>query len=1019
MAELRQTTFAAGEWADALHGADHLAGYAAAARLIRNAVVSKLGTIVSRPGTIFCQEVKDSTKATRLLRFDFSDDQSYALEAGHLYARIYQSDGTRLAAEALIALGVNNATVARSTDKGATWTDPSDLPSGLGANGACQAAGGRLIVVAEGAGSTTKILYSDDRGTTWVEALSLGASNVFNGVASNGRTIVAVGVTGSTDALIYYSADNGTTWANAGAVASNWLRAVAWGNGRWVAVGTTSSAAAGYVYSYDGVHWSASQEIGDLAATWNRGELYAVAFLNGQFIAVGRAHTFPATTYARLWATIGVLDANWKWGILGTPSANSSDGLYGIASDGRDLAVAVGGATQVTVSTAAYGFRSSTGAWTNLSPAAGAAFRAVAYSRGYFVAVGSMTTGPASRCSRYDGVAWTSDPSLPDAGAAYEVIASCAGTEIHEVVTPYPTGLVRELATVQSGDVLTIFHRYFPPKEFVRFGLHDWRLRDWFKEPPTLTASNLAFDGAIDQTGDTTHPPLKRQWVVAWEDEETGRESKPSAALTPPTTGKVVCYPDKPVTIKWDVIVKAARYYVYAGSDGRFGFVGTVEQPTVPAGSSPTTASFEDKGFEPVFSDSPRQWRNPFQSDLAYPSCGCYFDDRLVTAGSLVQPGTVLGSAVADYYNHDENVVTKASDSLEFTLSARRYEEIRWLVPLERLIAGTSEGEWVIGGAGDEALAFDSINARARSQRGSQRVQPVVVGEGVLYVQAGGKTVRDFYFNSDAAEWGGTELSAQAQHLLDGYTIVDWAYAKEPRSIVWLVRSDGALLSCTFLREQQAWAWARHDTGGDAVEAVTTIPNGTEDVLFLVVRRTINGSTKRYVERLATSSPASSAAAIGLDCALVYSGASVNTIPGLSHLEGRTVGVWAGGTYRGTYTVSSGSVTFTGAAATYAVVGLVRTTQFRSMDWPEGRMRRKTVARVGLEYLEPSDLADTEASVKVGEELATASIRKVSGAENRTLWVPVNSGWNPGGRCAIEHTEPWTLEIRGITREVV
>ncbi|HSN92228.1 MAG TPA: hypothetical protein VLS93_13440 [Anaeromyxobacteraceae bacterium] len=625
------------------------------------------------------------------------------------------------------------------------------------------------------------------------------------------------------------------------------------------------------------------------------------------------------------------------------------------------------------------------------------------------------------RCARYDGAAWTSDPTIP--AGTYYTIAACRGTEIHEVTTPWPTSLVRELATAQSGDVLTIFHRYFPPKEFVRFGLHDWRLRDWYKDPPTLVVSGLAFDGAIDQTGDATHPPLKRQWVVTWEDEETGRESKGSAALTPSGSGKVVCYPDKVVTIKWDVIVKARRYYVYAGSSGRFGFVGTVEQPVVAAGSSPTTASFEDKGFEPVWTDSPRTWDNPFQSDLSYPSCGCYFDDRFVTAGSMLQPATILTSAVADYKNHDENVVQKADDALEFTVTARRFEEVRALVPLGKLLAFTSEGEWVIGAAGDEAIAFDSIRARERSNRGSTRVQPIVVGEGALYVQAGGQAVRDFYYASDASEWGGMELSEDAKHLLEGYSIVDWAYAKEPRSIIWLVRSDGALLSLTFIRERQMWAWARHDTGGDAVEAVTTIPNGSEDVLFLIVRRTINAQTKRYVERMATSSPASLQAAVGLDCSLVYSGASTNTISGLSHLEGRTVGVWAAGTWRGTYTVASGSVTFTGTAATYAVVGLVRTAQVETLDWPEGRMGKKTVARVGLEFLAPSGL-EAGAAVKIGETLAGASSRKVSdseydpGGDKKVLWVPVSSGWNVGGRCAIEHTEPWTLEIRGLTREV-
>jgi hypothetical protein len=389
-------------------------------------------------------------------------------------------------------------------------------------------------------------------------------------------------------------------------------------------------------------------------------------------------------------------------------------------------------------------------------------------------------------------------------------IAACRGTETHEVATPYAAGIVRELSAVQSGDVLTLFQRYFPPKELVRFGLHDWRIRDWYKTPPTLTVAGLAFVGSPDQTGDATHPPVEWQWVVAWEDEESELESKPCAALTPGGTTKIVLFSDKPVTIRWNVIVKAARYYVYRGRNGEFGFVGTVAQPAVPAGSSPTTVDFRDDGGEPVYSDSPRKWTNPFQSDLAYPACGAYFDDRFMTGGSLVEPRSLQGSAVADYNNFDQNVVMKANDPIWFALTARRFEEIRWMVPLERLIVGTSEGEWVVGGAGDEALSFDSIVARERSTRGSKRLQPIVGGEGVLYVQTNGQVVRDFSYLSADSNWGGQDLTEHAGHLLEGYSIVDWAYAKEPRTVVWLVRSDGVLLSCTFIREQGPERFGRH-----------------------------------------------------------------------------------------------------------------------------------------------------------------------------------------------------------------
>jgi hypothetical protein len=98
-----------------------------------------------------------------------------------------------------------------------------------------------------------------------------------------------------------------------------------------------------------------------------------------------------------------------------------------------------------------------------------------------------------------------------------------------------------------------------------------------------------------------------------------------------------------------------------------------------------------------------------------------------------------------------------------------------------------------------------------------------------------------------------SDLTLFASHLVEGYTIVDWAYRRSPHSVIWAVRDDGTLLGLTYLREQDIWGWHRHDTDG-AVENVCVVPEGTEDAVYLVVKRTVNGATKRYVERLTSRS---------------------------------------------------------------------------------------------------------------------------------------------------------------------
>jgi hypothetical protein len=139
-------------------------------------------------------------------------------------------------------------------------------------------------------------------------------------------------------------------------------------------------------------------------------------------------------------------------------------------------------------------------------------------------------------------------------------------------------------------------------------------------------------------------------------------------------------------------------------------------------------------------------------------------------------------------------------------------------------------------------------------------------------------------------------MTIYSSHLFDGFTIEDWTFQQIYHSIAWLARSDGSLLGLTYIPEQQLIAWHRHDFTGGAVEIVCVVPEDTEDALYLVINRTIDGSTVRYIERMNTRLIDDIRDAIFMDSSLSFDGrntsATTMTLSGgtnWTHLETLTL----------------------------------------------------------------------------------------------------------------------------------
>lgn len=86
-------SFTTGELSPLMYGRVDFAKFASGLEVLLNYVVRPHGPVTRRSGTHFICEVKDSAKFTRLIKFEFSTQQAYQIEAGNLYFRFYKGGG--------------------------------------------------------------------------------------------------------------------------------------------------------------------------------------------------------------------------------------------------------------------------------------------------------------------------------------------------------------------------------------------------------------------------------------------------------------------------------------------------------------------------------------------------------------------------------------------------------------------------------------------------------------------------------------------------------------------------------------------------------------------------------------------------------------------------------------------------------------------------------------------------------------------------------------------------------------
>jgi hypothetical protein len=732
---------------------------------------------------------------------------------------------------------------------------------------------------------------------------------------------------------------------------------------------------------------------------------------------------------------------------------------------------------------------------------------------------------------------------------------------ILELNTPYFLADVWELRFAQVGDIITIVHPKYAPRELRRYSHTDWTLASVDFTTPACMVFPQWEVGYPDQAIDASHP-IAEDWMYCVTGITVkGVETSLSNPVIPPSSDtaaihqKMISATDRANVIKWIPDPIYTSYIVYKGKRGIFGKIGSV------AGYSRSGAfcTFEDLGYEPQFDVRPPRGMDPFppsawsiskqynageyvsndgkvyvcvrtgfsarsgagptgtgtgitdgatieiarntnyaawdrrtyagstwemQWDVStppyttaaniganpwktlglntdglvqwmwvgyggaviwnyvcalgefadrWPIATTFFEQRRIFGGFKLFPTRIVASETDRYEVLERKEVPTSDSPVMFDLASYRGEIIRNLMGARSLIAPTSMSEWIISGAerGDP-LASDSINAKQHSEWGSSYVRPLRVGDSIFFVRGRRTEVMNLTYNADKYAYVGQNASFLSRHFLVNSQIVDWDYAKDPYGVIWSVRADGKFCSTTYSSELGTYGWGEHDTDG-SMESIAVIPEGSEDAVYFIARRVINGATKRYIERMTTRLVTDPKEGIFLDCSVTQRIADSTIVTGLAHLEGKTVVALADGFVIRDLVVTGGQVDISESmpdGADVIHVGLPYTGDIELLDVTRspGRgaveeVNQKIVKEVWFEvdlsrglWVGPSldqptkfvewrqrDVANNYGAIP----LATARVK-----------VSIPGGWGTTGRSAIQIRDPLPVTLLSITREV-
>lgn len=416
------------------------------------------------------------------------------------------------------------------------------------------------------------------------------------------------------------------------------------------------------------------------------------------------------------------------------------------------------------------------------------------------------------------------------------------GSNILEISNPYSENELFDIKFVQDSDVIYMVHPNHPIQKLIRVASNDF----------TLNAVDLVKGPYIDENIVSTD-------LVTL----SGGQWSEGSTLTLTASGGHTPFTSNHVGGLWKVRSGTDIAHLKITGFTSSTVVTVVAQNDVPA-SLHNTASFNWSEGE-------------FSNARGYAGAITFHEQRMVLAGSVNAPQKVwFSKSNADYENFEAG--TNADDPFLITIASQKGDPIRWLFSDQALFIGTAGSIFrIISSRNSPALAPDDTDVKRQISYGCSNIQPELVGQSPIYMQKNNKTARLITFDIDSDKYKAIDITVDCDHITDG-GITSFEYQQIPLSSLWAVRTDGQIARLTLEQDQQVQAWSRYVTQGNFESMAIVSDAEDNDEIYAIVKRTINGVVKRFVEVQEPNYEVDNLNRFYVDSGLSYNGTQSSTI---------------------------------------------------------------------------------------------------------------------------------------------